>query len=70
MRCLHCQGELVRGSAPVHIDRRGCHLTLDSVPAWVCRQCGEPLFEDREVDAIQELLRSIEQRAGMLALAS
>lgn len=40
---------------------------LESVPAWVCQQCGEAYFEEKEVDAIQDLIRSIEQKAQALA---
>jgi hypothetical protein len=50
----------------LHIDHKSCHLTLDAVPAWVCGQCGEEYFEEKEVDAIQELLRSLEQKAAAL----
>jgi len=45
-----------RGTTPFHVDRRGCHLTLDAVPAWVYQQCGEAHFEEKEVDAIQDLV--------------
>ena len=58
-----------RGTTPLHVDRKGCHLTLDAVPAWVCAQCGEAYFEEKEVDAIQDLIRSVEQKARGLALA-
>ena len=70
MKCLHCRGEMKKGSTPFHIDRKGCHLALDKVPAWVCSQCGEPYFEAAEVDAIQDLIRSVEQRTQALALAA
>jgi YgiT-type zinc finger domain-containing protein len=33
MKCLYCQGEMKKGETPFHIDRNGCHLTLDRVPA-------------------------------------
>lgn len=69
MKCVHCQGEMKRGTAPFHIDRRGCHLMLDEVPAWVCGQCGQPYFEEKEVDAIQDLVKSVETKAGALASA-
>jgi len=52
-----------RGTTPFHVDRGGCHVTLDEVPAWVCEQCGEAYFEEREVDAIQALVRSVEAKA-------
>lgn len=59
MKCIHCQGEMVRKTAPFHIDRKGYHLLLDAIPAWVCNQCGEAYFEEAEVTAIQEVLHKI-----------
>jgi len=56
-----------RSTTPFHVDRKGCHLTLDAVPAWVCGQCGEAHLEDREVDAIQELVEAIEQKKEAIA---
>ena len=70
MKCLHCQGEMKKGETPFHIDRKGYHVTLDSVPAWVCSQCGESYFEAAEVDAIQDLIQSIEQKTHAIALAA
>ena len=70
MKCLFCKGEMKKGESPVHIDRKGCHVTLDSVPAWVCTQCGESYFEEAEVDAIQDLIRSVEEKTTAIALAA
>jgi YgiT-type zinc finger domain-containing protein len=56
-----------RGTTPFHVDRKGCHLMLDAVPAWVCGQCGETYFEEAEVDAIQDLVGSLEQKARAFA---
>jgi YgiT-type zinc finger domain-containing protein len=67
MKCLHCQGVMTRGKAPFHIDRRGVHITLDDVPAWVCNQCGEPYFEEQEVDAIQDLIEFVDEKSEALA---
>jgi YgiT-type zinc finger domain-containing protein len=66
MNCIHCQGEMKRQAAPLHIDRKSCHVTLDAVPAWVCEQCGEAYFEEKEVDAIQDLLKSVDQKSAAL----
>jgi YgiT-type zinc finger domain-containing protein len=33
---MHCKGKMIKGVAPFHIDRKGYHLTVDTVPAWVC----------------------------------
>ena len=58
-----------QGTAPLHIDRNGCHVTLDNVPAWVCQQCGEAYFEEQEVDTIQDLIQTIEQKTNQLNLS-
>jgi YgiT-type zinc finger domain-containing protein len=70
MKCIHCRGEMKRGTTPFHVDRKGCHLVLDAVPAWVCAQCGEAHFEEAEVDAIQDLIESVERKAHALALTT
>ncbi len=61
MKCMYCQGEMKRLTAPFHIDRKGIHLSLDNVPAWVCRQCGEPYFEESEVNIIQSIIQAVER---------
>ena len=66
MKCMHCQGEMVRGSAPLHIDRKDVHISLDNVPAWVCTQCGESYFEETEVTAVQGIIRAVDDQAGRL----
>jgi YgiT-type zinc finger domain-containing protein len=68
MKCMFCQGTMVRGVAPFHIDRKGYHLALDTVPAWVCAQCGEVYFEESEVDSIQSVIRAIDERVEKLAV--
>ena len=70
MKCMHCQGEMKRDMAPFQIDRQGYHLTLDSVPAWVCQQCGEVLFDEQEVDKIQALIKAVENRTKDLTSAA
>lgn len=70
MKCMHCQGQMKKDSAPFHIDRKAYHLTLDAVPAWVCRQCGEVYFEEPEVDSIQDIIRAVEDRAKKLSAAA
>ena len=60
MKCIYCQGAMARKSAPYHVDRKGYHLVLDTIPAWVCKQCGEVYFEETEVQQIQKLIRSLD----------
>jgi YgiT-type zinc finger domain-containing protein len=66
MKCVHCSGTMERSTAPLHIDRGRCHITLDRVPAWVCQQCGEAYFEEKEVAAIQALTHSVEEQTRAL----
>ena len=68
MECIYCKGTLVYKTTSYTASRQGYHLIIDSVPAWVCEQCGEPLFDERAVDTIQGMLREI--GAGMERLTT
>ena len=68
MKCMYCQGEMERGTAPFHIDRKGYHLVLDKIPAWVCSQCGEVYFDETEVDSIQAMLRAVDEQMEKIAV--
>jgi YgiT-type zinc finger domain-containing protein len=69
MKCMHCRGGTKLGTTLFPIDRKGCHVTLDRVPARVCEQCGESYFEEKEVSAIQALVKALEEKADALAAA-
>jgi YgiT-type zinc finger domain-containing protein len=69
MECLYCNGTLMRKKVSYTATRKGYHLIIDDVPAWVCEQCGEPLFDEKTVDTIQELLRGVDTRLKDSALA-
>jgi YgiT-type zinc finger domain-containing protein len=70
MRCFHCQAELRRGTATFTDSRKGYVLVLQDVPAWVCPQCGEPLFEAAAVEGIQEVLQTLDERVQKLRQAA
>jgi len=67
MKCMYCQAEMKLSTVPFHIDRKGVHLSLDEVPAWVCSQCGESYFEEKEVDSMQALVRVVEEQTHRFA---
>ncbi|MDE2060023.1 MAG: YgiT-type zinc finger protein [candidate division NC10 bacterium] len=67
MKCIYCQGEMKVGAAPFHVDRKGYHLLLDAMPAYVCFQCGEAYFESSTVDLIQEAIRRLDDQTARLA---
>jgi len=59
---------MIKGNAPFSADRNGYHISWESVPAWVCTQCGEALFEENEINHIQKALQEIDHET--LALTS
>ncbi|MDM8536376.1 YgiT-type zinc finger protein [Desulfobacterales bacterium HSG17] len=67
MNCIYCNGIMKKRTAPFHVDRRGYHLTLDDIPAWVCTQCGELYFEESAVESIQNMLISIDRQTEIIA---
>jgi YgiT-type zinc finger domain-containing protein len=68
MECLYCKGTLVRKRVSYTASRKGYHLIIDDVPVWACEQCGEPLFDETTVDAIQDALREVDIQLEKLAL--
>jgi YgiT-type zinc finger domain-containing protein len=62
VECLHCRGTLIRKNVSYTATRKGYHLIIDDVPAWVCEQCGEPLYEEETVEAIQKVLQGVDAR--------
>jgi YgiT-type zinc finger domain-containing protein len=70
MNCIHCQGKMERKTTLFQINRKGYHLVLNTVPAWVCTQCGEVYFEETEVESIQGALRALDERTERLAIAA
>jgi YgiT-type zinc finger domain-containing protein len=67
---MYCKGKMKRGTAPFHIDRKGYHLVFDSVPAFVCEQCGEVYFDEPQVDSMQEAIRAVDVQAAKILVAA
>jgi YgiT-type zinc finger domain-containing protein len=61
VECSHCKRDLEPGRTTYTANRHGYHLRLDDIPAWICQQCGEPIFEERVVEAIQQLLMTLDE---------
>jgi len=53
---------MVRGKTNYAFSKHGYHLLVDEVPAWICQQCGEVYFEGEEVDAIQDLIKTLDSK--------
>jgi YgiT-type zinc finger domain-containing protein len=70
MRCFHCQAELRRGTATFTDSRKGYVLVLQDLPAWICSQCGEPMFEAAAVQGIQDVLHTLDEQVEKLRHAA
>ncbi|MBI5299837.1 MAG: type II toxin-antitoxin system MqsA family antitoxin [Deltaproteobacteria bacterium] len=66
MECSYCKGKMAKGKTSYTINRRGYHLVIDQVPAYLCTQCGEPYFEEEGVKVIQEMLKVIDKKSEEL----
>lgn len=65
MPCLYCQGSVRRSTTPLRVERRGCRVALESIPAWVCQRCDKPYYEAADVDLLEgalERLRALVER--------
>ncbi len=62
MKCPHCQAELKHGNAQYTDSRKGYIIILEDVPAWICPQCDEPLFDSEAVHGIQDVLKAVDER--------
>jgi YgiT-type zinc finger domain-containing protein len=66
MKCHYCKGLMKPGKVSYTINRAGYHLVIDNVPALVCQQCGEPYYDEKEVDMIQDMIKEIDTKSGEL----
>ncbi len=62
MECLYCGEDLKKGFAPFTIFRNGYYIAIEKVPAYVCTQCGEPLFDKPSVDIIQGIIKQMDNK--------
>lgn len=69
MKCLYCNGETERCLSNYTIDRKDFHLFVQNIPAYVCTQCGEKYFGEQEVEAIQDMARTLESNVEKVRAA-
>jgi YgiT-type zinc finger domain-containing protein len=70
MKCLLCKGEMEKTMVTYTVDRKGYHLFIKEIPAYICSQCGEKYFEEKEVDAIQDMIKSLEEKLQSILVAA
>jgi YgiT-type zinc finger domain-containing protein len=70
MKCLLCKGEMEKSSVSYTVDRKGYHLFIEKIPGFVCSQCGERYFEEKEVEAIQNMIKVLEEKLKDILVAA
>ncbi|MCS4541258.1 MAG: YgiT-type zinc finger protein [Euryarchaeota archaeon] len=60
MKCHYCGGKMAKGKTTYSINKKGYHLLVDDIPAWICSQCKEIYFEGDAVDIIQNVIKNID----------
>ncbi|MDD3726105.1 MAG: type II toxin-antitoxin system MqsA family antitoxin [Candidatus Ratteibacteria bacterium] len=67
MKCFFCGGKMKLQKTSYSVNRKNYHLVLDDVPAFVCRQCGEPYFGEKEVKIIEDLVKEADHRTAQIS---
>jgi YgiT-type zinc finger domain-containing protein len=70
MKCLLCKGEMEKATVSYTVDRKGYHLFIEKIPAYVCSRCGEKYFEEKEAGAIQNMIKALEEKLQDLLIAA
>lgn len=60
MKCYYCGGKMAKGKTTYSVNKKGYHLLVDDIPAWICSQCREVYFEGDAVDIIQNVIKNID----------
>jgi YgiT-type zinc finger domain-containing protein len=66
LECVFCRGKMKKGTIPFHIDRKGIHVTFCAVPALVCQQCGQGMFEESVARVIEEIVEAVDAKSKKL----
>lgn len=69
MKCLFCNGEMEKTKVAYTVNRKGYHLYVEKIPAFVCSRCGEQFFDEKEVGAIQNMLKVFEEKLEQVEAA-
>jgi len=65
-----CKGEMEKSVVAYTVDRKGYHLFIEKIPAYVCSQCGEKYVEEKEVEAIQNMIKALEEKLQDILVAA
>ena len=66
MECYFCKGKMKRGRTTYTVNKKGYHLLIDDAPALICTRCEEAYFEGEGIDAIQDVIKSLDAQISKM----
>ncbi len=66
MTCPVCTGQLERRPSVHTISRSNYHLMIYELPLWLCRQCGQAMYTESQVDALDALIHNTDRHIAAL----
>lgn len=70
MTCPVCAGQLERRLSVHTVSRSTYHLMIYELPIWQCRRCGQAMYTENQVDALDDLIHETDKRIAALLSAS
>ena len=61
MNCFYCKGEMEQSLTKFILDLGHCVVIVKNVPAMVCKQCGEKVFDDDTMGRLEQIVDSIKR---------
>ncbi len=68
MKCDLCGGKVEKKLISYTLFYEGNWIVVENVPAKVCRQCGEKLFDPDTVDRLQNIIWSKQKPAKKIGM--
>jgi YgiT-type zinc finger domain-containing protein len=64
MNCSVCKGNMVQEVTNYKTEINGEEVIIEDVPIWVCEQCDASVLDDDVIEAIEDMLASLEGGLG------
>lgn len=64
MKCSVCKGNMVQENINYKTEINGEEITIEDVPIWVCEQCDSSFLDDEVIEAIEDMLSSLQGGLG------
>lgn len=70
MNCFMCKGELEEKTVNYFVDLGSTMIIIKSVPAKVCKACGERYFDDETAENIDKIVNQLKNLAAEVTIVN